>query len=66
MKITPAYKLFNGKHMSQYECDAYNNLSEEIDWKEKAGQDVEFLKDLRHKMIMKGSEETGFNRSFFA
>ena len=49
--ITSEYKFFNGGRMTPAQAAAYNKLQEEIEWKEAAGINTEFLKDCSHKMI---------------
>jgi hypothetical protein len=49
--ITADYIFFNGGRMTPAQAAAYNQLQEEIKWKEAAGKDVESLKDCSHKMI---------------
>ena len=38
MIVNTSYIWFNGCYMTPGQCDAYNNMSIEIAWKEKAGK----------------------------
>ncbi len=48
VEITAGYKTFTGATMTQQDADQYNRMTEEIDWKEKAGRECEYLKNCRH------------------
>jgi hypothetical protein len=51
VEITGGYRLYSGTTMTQQDADQYNRMTDEIDWKEKAGRECEYLRDCRHRFF---------------